>query len=285
MTMFRRAAILGTGLMGGSFALALRKHFPETQLIGWDRADVLDRAAAREVIDEGFSGLADAVRGADLIYIALPIGAALEHLPEIAQHADAAALVTDACSTKNVICRAAEKFFHGGAMFLGGHPMSGKAVKGVENADAEIFVGAKYVLIGDEHHGDARAKEFAALISALGAQPVWMDAETHDWAVGIVSHLPQLVSVALAQVIRDETDETGLPLSVAGPGLRDTVRLASSPYAIWRDICLTNPENLSRALDRVAQAIDHIRTRLQSNDLRESFEAANELYRTLQELK
>jgi prephenate dehydrogenase len=112
-----------------------------------------------------------------------------------------------------------------------------------------------------------------------------MDAETHDWAVGIVSHLPQLVSVALAQVIRDETDETGLPLSVAGPGLRDTLRLASSPYAIWRDICLTNPENLSRALDRVAQAIDHIRTRLQSNDLRESFEAANELYRTLQELK
>ncbi len=283
--MFRRAAILGTGLMGGSFALALRCHFPQLQIIAWDRADILQQAAARGVIDEGFSELADAVREADLIYIALPIGAALEHLPEIAKHAAADSLVTDACSTKTVICHAAEKFFRGGAQFLGGHPMSGKAVKGVENADAEIFVGAKYILIGNAKDADSRAQNFVALLEAFGAQPVWMDADTHDWAVGIVSHLPQLVSVALAQVIRDETDETGLPLSIAGPGLRDALRLAASPYGIWRDICLTNPDNIARALDRVAQAIDHMRTRLQSKDLQESFAAANELYRMLQELK
>jgi prephenate dehydrogenase len=283
--MFRRAAILGTGLMGGSFALALRRHFPQIQIIGWDRADVLEQAAARGVIDEGFSALADAARGADLIYIALPVGAALEHLPEIAQHAAADALVTDACSTKAVICHAAEKFFRGGAKFLGGHPMSGKAVKGVEHADAGIFDAAKYVLIGSESGADECAKRFAALLETIGARPVWMDADTHDWAVGIVSHLPQLVSVALAQVIRDETDETDLPLSIAGPGLRDALRLAASPYGIWRDICLTNPDNIARALDRVAQAIDHLRTRLQSKDLKESFDAANDLYKMLQELK
>ncbi len=283
--MFRRAAILGTGLMGGSFALALRRHFPQTQIIGWDRTDVLEQAAARGVIDEGFSELADAVRGADLIYIALPVGAALEHLPEIAQHAAADALVTDACSTKAVICHAAEKFFRGGTKFLGGHPMSGKAVKGVENAEGEIFAGAKYVLIGSESEADERVKHFVAMIELLGARPVWMDADTHDWAVGIVSHLPQLVCVALAQVIRDETDETGLPLSIAGPGLRDSLRLAASSYGIWRDICLTNPDNIARALDRVVQAIDHLRTRLQSKDLKESFDAANDLYKLLQELK
>ncbi len=271
--------------MGGSFALALRRHFPKTQIIGWDRADVLDRTTARGVIDQGLSTLPDAVRDADLIYVALPVGAALEHLPEIARHAAPHALVTDACSTKTVICHAAEKFFHDGALFLGGHPMSGKSVKGVENADAEIFAGAKYILIGNGPNSDGRAQQFAALIGKLGAGPVWMDADTHDWAVGVVSHLPQLVSVALAQVIHDETDETGLPVSVAGPGLRDALRLASSPYAIWRDICLTNPDNIARALDRVAQAIDHIRTRLQSKDLQESFDAANELYRALQELK
>jgi prephenate dehydrogenase len=283
--MFRRAAILGTGLMGGSFALALRRNFPQTQIIGWDRADVLKQAAPLGVIDEGFAALADAVRGADLIYIALPVGAALEHLPEIAQHAAADALVTDACSTKAVICHAAEKYFRGGARFLGGHPMSGKAVKGMENADAEIFSDAKYVLIGNGQDGDTRVQNFASLVETLGARPVWMDADTHDWAVGIVSHLPQLVSVALAQVIRDETDETGLPLSIAGPGLRDALRLAASPYGIWRDICLTNPDNIARALDRVAQAIDHLRTRLQSKDLKESFDAANDLYKMLQELK
>jgi prephenate dehydrogenase len=283
--MFRRAAILGTGLMGGSFAFALRRYFPQTQIIGWDRADVLEQAAARGVIDEGFSALADAARGADLIYVALPLGAALEYLPEIAQHAAADALVTDACSTKAVICHAAEKFFRGGTKFLGGHPMSGKAVKGVEHADAEVFAGAKYVLIGNGPDDDTRAQNFASLVETFGARPVWMDADTHDWAVGIVSHLPQLVSVALAQVIRDETDETGLPLSIAGPGLRDSLRLAASPYGIWRDICLTNPDNIARALDRVAQAIDHLRTRLQSKDLKESFDAANDLYKMLQELK
>ena len=283
--MFRRAAILGTGLMGGSFALALRRHSPQTRIIGWDRAEVLEQAAARGVMDEGFSELADAAHGADLIYVALPLGAALEHLPEIARHAAADALVTDACSTKAVICHAAEKFFRGGARFLGGHPMSGKAAKGVEHADAEILAGAKYVLTGNGPEGDARAQNFAALIETLGARPMWMDADTHDWAVGIVSHLPQLVSVALAQVIRDETDETGLPLSIAGPGLRDALRLAASPYGIWRDICLTNPDNIARALDRVGQAIEHLRTRLQSRDLKESFDAANEVHRILEELK
>ncbi|MCL5287589.1 MAG: prephenate dehydrogenase, partial [Acidobacteria bacterium] len=235
--------------MGGSFALALRQHFPQTQIIGWDREEVVARAVERGVVDESRTKLADALRGADLIYIALPVGAALEHLPQIANHAAADALVTDACSTKTVMCHAAETFFRGGACFLGGHPMSGKAVKGMENADAEIFAGAKYVLIGSEAEADERARRFASLIEKIGAQTVWMDAETHDWAVGIVSHLPQLVSVALAQVIRDETDETGLPLSIAGPGLRDALRLAASPYGVWRDICLTNPDNIARALD------------------------------------
>jgi prephenate dehydrogenase len=283
--MFRRAAILGTGLMGGSFALALRQYFPQTQIIGWDRTEVLDQAAARGVIDEGFSALADAMRGADLIYVALPLGAALEQLPEIAQHAAANALVTDACSTKAVMGHAAEKFFRSGTRFLGGHPMSGKAVKGVDNAEAAIFSGAKYVLIGNETEAEERAQAFTSLVEKIGARPVWMDADTHDWAVGIVSHLPQLVSVALAQVIRDETDETGLPLSIAGPGLRDSLRLAASSYDIWRDICLTNPDNIARALDRVAQSIEHLRTRLQSKDLKESFDAANDLYKMLQELK
>ena len=96
----------------------------------------------------------------------------------------------------------------------------------------------------------------------MGARPIWTDPETHDWAVGIVSHLPQLVSVALARVVQDETDETGLPLSLSGPGLQDMLRLAGSPYEIWRDILLTNTDNASRALDRLAQAVDYLRTNL-----------------------
>ncbi len=192
------------------------------------------------------------------------------------------ALVTDAGSTKTVICRAAAEHFRSGARFLGGHPIAGWETGGIEHADAALFRGAKYALIGDVR--DALCEKFAALLRASGAEPVWLDAETHDWAVGIVSHLPQLVSVALAEVVQDETDETGLPLALAGPGLRDALRLAGSPHGLWRDICLTNSENIARSLDRLAQAIDHLRHGLASRELERQFAAANQVYKSIRQL-
>lgn len=276
---FRRVAVIGTGLIGGSFALAARKHFPRVSLVGYDRAG--DSARARGAIDETAPDLPGAVRGADLVYVALPIGATIEALGAIAASAEPRALVTDACSTKTAVCRAAQEHFRSGARFLGGHPMAGKEHSGVEHADAELFRGAPYALMASENDSDARVKEFAALLAAIGAQPAWCDPETHDWAVGIVSHLPQLVALALARVVQDETDETGLPLTLAGQGLQDTLRLAGSPYGVWRDIFLTNTENVSRALDRLAQAVDHLRTHLASKDLEQEFRAANELYKLL----
>ena len=278
---FRRAAIIGTGLIGGSFALALRKHFRGISLAGYSRGGSAKRAVALGAVDEAAPDIASAVRGADLVYLALPIVATIDALPAIAASAEPRALVTDACSTKTVVCRAAQEHFRGGARFLGGHPMAGKEHSGIEHADAELVRGAPYPLMGSETDSDPRVKEFAAMVRAIGAQPVWGDPETHDWAVGIVSHLPQLVCVALARVVQDETDETGLPLALAGPGLQDTLRLAGSPYEIWRDILLTNQQNLSRALDRLAQAIDYLRTHLASKDLEQEFRGANDLYKLL----
>ena len=132
-------AILGTGLIGGSFGLALRREFPAVRVVGFDRADVLDRAKARGAISEAASDMASAVRGADLVYIALPIGATVDVLPKIAEAADGNALVTDTGSTKALICRQAPKYFRGGARFLGGHPMAGKENSGIEYADADLF--------------------------------------------------------------------------------------------------------------------------------------------------
>src|ERR1019366_8588934 len=98
--------------------------------------------------------------------------------------------------------------------------------------------------IGSAEDSNSRVQNFTALLRKFGAEPVWCDAETHDWAVSIVSHLPQLVSVALARVVQDETDETGLPVTLAAAGFRDMLRLAGSPYDVWRDVCLTNTENI-----------------------------------------
>ncbi len=277
-TQFERVAIIGTGLMGGSFGLALRREFPAAHVIGFDRMNVLERAFRSGAISKAASDIASAVRGADLVYIALPIGATIDALPKIAKAADANAIVTDTGSTKSLICRQAQKYFRSGARFLGGHPMAGKENSGIEHADADLFRGTRYALIASEGDPDPRVQQFAALLQRIGAEPVWCDAETHDWAVGIVSHLPQLTSVALAHVVADETDETGLPLTLAGPGLVDMLRLAGSPYDIWRDTCLTNRENITHALDRLAQAIDYLRTRLASKDLEQEFKTANEIY-------
>jgi prephenate dehydrogenase len=278
---FRRVAVIGTGLIGGSFALAVRRQFPEISIVGFDRPDPLRQALVRKVVQEAACDLASAVRGSDLVYIALPIAAAIESLPAMAASAGPGALVTDACSTKSVICRAAKDHFRDGARFLGGHPIAGKEISGIEHADADLFRGSRYVVIAPEQDPDPRVHQFASLLRGIGAEPDWCDAETHDWALAIVSHLPQLLSVALARVVADESDETGLPATLAGQGLQDMLRLAGSPYSVWRDICITNSENIGRALDRLAQAVDHLRTHLASRDLETEFRAANELYKLL----
>ncbi len=282
---FQRIAILGTGLIGGSFGLAVRRALPAARVVGWDRAEVLQVAAARGAIEAGVAVLRQAVEHADLVYMALPIGVTMDLLPELAHAAGASALVTEAGSAKVLVCRTAAAHFRKGARFLGGHPLAGKERGGIEHADPDLFRGARYALIGSADDADPRVAEFGKLLDALGAEPVWMDAETHDRAAAFISHLPQLAAVALAGVLRDATDDSGLPLTLAGPGVRDALRLAGSPYAMWRDICLTNRENLSTALDRLAQALDHLRTQLASRELEGEFDAANEIYKILRQMK
>jgi len=289
---FRRVAILGTGLIGGSFALALRKHSPDSVVIGWDKGHVLRHALERGAINEGFSDVSLAVAGADLIYLALPVGHTIELLPEVARLASSEALVTDASSTKRSVCAAAaESFPANGASFLGGHPMAGKEISGIAAADAELFRGSKYAFIrksaGDsmEEPRAARVAKFLKLVEKLGAEPVWLEADAHDRAAAIVSHLPQLLAVALAGVVRDQTDETGLPVTLAGRGLRDALRLAGSPYSVWRDIILTNSDNLDRALGQLIQSLDQLRGELRTRALEEEFAAAGELYKILRDLQ
>jgi prephenate dehydrogenase len=283
-----RVTILGTGLIGGSFGLALHKYTTDICLAGWDRSEIAREAQSRAAIDKSFSGdLAPALQNADLIYIALPIAATIDLLPEIARHAPAHALVTDTCSTKVRITQAAEEGFpaDNGPLFLGGHPMAGKELSGIAHADAHLFRGNTYALIGaSPAQEDPRVAAFVKILEKIGARPLWLGAPQHDYAVGLASHLPQLAAVALAGFLYDRLDENGLPITLAGPGLRDSLRLAGSSYATWRDIVLTNQEVLSAALDLFARRLDDLRERLASRELEADFDAANELYKLLRGL-
>src|SRR6266852_4304036 len=309
-----RVTVLGTGLIGGSFALALRKYTAGMHISGWDRPEVVREAQRRGALDESFSGeLAPALQNADLIYLALPIAATLDLLPEIARHAPPHVLVTDACSTKVRIAQAADDLFPGeeGPLFLGGHPMAGRELPGIAHADADLFRENTYALIakssepvlagrnlsrpGRETRSSSPANEagssydprisaFVKILEKIGARPLWLGAQQHDYAVGLASHLPQLAAVALAGFLYDRLDENGLPITLAGPGLRDSLRLAGSPYSTWRDIVLTNQEVLSAALDLFARRLDDLRERLNSRELEADFDAANELYKLLRSL-
>jgi prephenate dehydrogenase len=286
--LIQRVTILGTGLIGGSFARALRKYTPDIHIVGWDRAEVILEARKSGAIDEGFFESPEpAIRRADLVYVALPIGNTLDLLPELAQHAPPHALVTDAGSTKQRIWQAASELFveEVGPIFLGGHPMAGRELAGFAHADADLFQNATYALIGNaEDTHDPRISAFIRILEKIGARPLWLGAQQHDYAVGLASHLPQLAAVALASFLYDHLDEKGLPITLAGPGLRDTLRLAGSPYSTWRDIVLTNREVLSAALDLLARRLDDLRERLGSRDLEADFDAANDLYKLLRSL-
>jgi prephenate dehydrogenase len=283
-----RATILGTGLIGGSFALALRKYTSDVHIAGWDRPEIIFEAQSRGAIDHAFSGeLGPALENADVVYIALPIGATLDLLPEIARLASPHTLITDACSTKVRITEDAADLFSEDAtpLFLGGHPMAGRELSGIAHADADLFRNNTYALIGASSlQTDPRISAFVKILEKIGARPLWLGAQQHDYAVGLTSHLPQLAAVALASFLYDHLDENGLPITLAGPGLRDSLRLAGSPYATWRDIVLTNKEVLSAALDLFARRLDDLRERLATRDLEADFDAANELYKLLRSL-
>ena len=302
-----RVTILGTGLIGGSFALALRKYTTEMHISGWDRPGVVREAKTRGALDEAFSGdLAPALHKADLIYLALPIAATIDLLPEIARQAPSHALVTDACSTKVRISQTAEELFPGerGPLFLGGHPMAGRELPGIAHANADLFRENTYALIAKSTESvvaglqtrsfssaneppaahDPRISAFVKILEKIGARPLWLGAQQHDYAVGLASHLPQLAAVALAGFLYDRLDENGLPITLAGPGLRDSLRLAGSPYSTWRDIVLTNQEVLSAALDLFARRLDDLREKLASRELEADFDSANELYKLLRSL-
>jgi prephenate dehydrogenase len=298
--LIRRVTVLGTGLIGGSFALALRKHLTDIHLAGWDRPEVVREKSVRQTFDETFSGdLNSALGKADLVYIALPIGVTLDLLPEIAGRVPAHALVTDACSTKQRIVDEAAQHFsaaeiteqaapaRAGPIFLPGHPMAGKEITGISGSDADLFQDRPYALVASGAANaaapvlDPRVTAFVRILEKIGARPLWIGAQQHDYAVGLASHLPQLAAVALASFLYDRLDENGLPITLAGPGLRDSLRLAGSSYTLWRDIVLTNKELLAASLDLFARKLDDLREKLNSRELEADFDAANELYKLL----
>lgn len=254
--------------MGGSFALALRQAGFHGRIIGVSSPDTIRAARARGAIDEAMP-LEQAAAVADLVYLAQPIERILGTLDAVDASVRPGTLITDAGSTKLAIVERASRVIRRGR-FVGGHPMAGKESRGVEEADADLFRGRPYVLTGR----DATLEDW---IERIGARIVFLDAAEHDRLVALTSHLPQLVSTALASLIGSDPEAA----QVAGPAAADLTRLAMSPYEIWRDIFSTNASSIDAALAAFIARLEGLRASLRSPEMQREFEKAAAAARAL----
>ena len=278
-----RLSIVGSGLIGGSIALAARRHLPDARIVVIDRdRAVLDTALRTNLADEGGPDLALA-GGSDIVVLAAPVRQNIDILNALPGAVAGELLVTDVGSTKVAIAEAG-RALPPRIRFIGGHPIAGAASGGIESVRRDLFHGRPWVLTpldpldlirnDDEHRtpsGDLERIE--RFVSALGAAPCRLSPLAHDRLMAYVSHLPQLAVSALMQVVGDRVQHDGLLL--AGNGLRDTTRLASSPAGTWRDIVSTNGSTLGAALDDLIAALQRLRDDLdRGEELEKVFDAA-----------
>lgn len=281
MIQFRQITIIGTGLIGGSFGLAAKKAGFRGKIVGCDRKPVLGRAKKLRAIDRGTPDPIQACDGSDLVVLATPVGGIIELIEKLAPRISPEALLTDVGSTKSEVMRAAQRAFSTNAAncFLGGHPMAGKEHSGIEFADTELFSGAVWFLtpIADQTPKSRKIAAFTSLVKKIGAKIIALDANEHDRLCAWISHVPQMISTALAGALVEEYGPKAPLLQAGGRALREMTRIAASPYSMWRDIALTNKQRIADALLKVEQELAHIRENLDTRQLEEEFKRAHEL--------
>jgi prephenate dehydrogenase len=281
----RQITIIGTGLIGGSLALALRKKKFAGRIIGCDRQAALEKARDRGAIDEGFANPGDAVRGSDVVVLATPVLGIIDLIGRLAPVLPAKTLLTDVGSTKAAIVERALKAFgkSGRSRFLAGHPMAGKELSGVDFADADLFQNAVWFFtpLPDQNFNQGIIGEFASWIDQIGARVAMIPADEHDRLCAWISHVPQMISTALAAALVEEFGAEAPLLPTGGRALQEMTRISASPYTMWRDVAISNKKNLEDALWKVEQRLSHIRENLATRGLAEEFEQAHALRKSL----
>ena len=255
---FDRVAIVGLGLIGGSIALAARRHWPSCLVIGVDRKEILEKAMVLHAIDVAADDPV-VMAEADLVVLAAPVEQNIDRLADLERHVGTPAVVTDVGSTKRTTVEAARRL-PSRFTFVGGHPLGGAPRSGIEHARPDLFAKRPWLFTPDGEVAEEVLERLSAFVRAFGAEPRRVDPAEHDRLLAFVSHLPQLAASALMHVVGDRAGERGLALT--GRGLFDATRLASSPPAIWRDICRSNADAVGEALDDFIAELQTLRAGL-----------------------
>ena len=258
--MFEQLGLIGCGMMGGSFALALKRAGLVKRVVGYSKSpSTTERARQLGVIDVEAPSALLAVSGADLVLLAVPVAATEATFKAIRHLVRGNVLIMDVGSTKREVIDAARRVLKDQVgVFVPTHPIAGKEVAGVEHADADLYQGRQVILTPIERTLTTQLEKAVQLWTALGCHVKQMSPEAHDAAYAAVSHLPHMVAFALMNAIQGQGDGPDF-LSLAGPGFRDFTRIAASDTAVWRDILMSNREELlaqSRHFQRALHALE-----------------------------
>jgi prephenate dehydrogenase len=273
-----RIIISGLGLMGGSLALAIRRHLPDVELLGHDRPEVTEQACERKMIHAAVSDWPGDCARADLVFLATPVTVIRDQIRELHTVVSKSTVVSDLGSTKEELNELVNQIGFSGT-FVGGHPLAGAEKKGITAATPLLYENAVYVLTPAGGIESELPAVLVEVLEAIKARILAIPASEHDRIVAYISHLPQLVSVALMNLVGGYSDKNSHFLRLAAGGFRDLTRIASSPFDIWNDILKTNRSNIEQALNDFIVLLENVRDR--GADLAGEFDSANAYRRQL----
>jgi prephenate dehydrogenase len=265
--MFNQLGVIGCGLMGGSFALALKRAELVKRVVGYSKSpSTTDKAKHLGVLDVAVESALQAVSGSDIVLIAVPVSASEDTFRAIYPLVEPHVLIMDVGSTKADVVEAARRALKERVRsFVAAHPIAGREVSGVSNSDPLLYVNRRVILTPIPENPPELVQKAASVWNAIGSQVSEMNAQAHDAALAGVSHLPHLLAFAYLNGITQQADGEKL-LSLAGPGFRDFTRIAASDPAMWRDILLSNQTELANQLQQFRQALDLIEDKMKAGD-------------------
>lgn len=265
--MFEQLGLIGCGLMGGSFALALKKAGLVKRVVGYSKSpSTTDRARQLGVIDVEAPSALLAAAGADIVLLAVPVAATQDTLKAIKHLVTPQMLVMDVGSTKTDVVHAARQALRDRVgSFVPAHPVTGREVSGVEYADADLYQGRQVILTPTERTLSAQLQKAESVWTALGCRVQSMSPESHDTAFAAISHLPHMLAFAMMNGITAQAEGETF-LSVAGPGFRDFTRIAAGDAKMWRDILLANRDELLAQSAHFRQALSDFEQAVQQGD-------------------
>jgi prephenate dehydrogenase len=280
-----KVAILGTGLMGGSIGLALKRADPTHEITAFDRDPAAaTEAVARGAADRAAASATEAVADAELVFVAAPVSIIPSLVKEVAPALRTGALITDVGSTKSRVVVEVESWLPEGVAFIGGHPMAGSEDDGIGSARDDLFADAWWILTPTERSSAEDYRRLHALLATLRARVMALAPAEHDELMALISHVPQLTATALMNMAADRGKEHAGLLALAAGGFRDVTRVAASNPEIWLDICAENREALVGALGDFAGRLLELRDAVDRGDreaLRAALEAGRQARRTL----